>query len=287
MTDPIVSRNKADRTGANPIIRRLDADAARRFRAAKLSIIEALDFVYLTPQDLIGLNDQVQRILDRWLLEGRSPDSFWAAEYTNEAALKGAKQANANLVKLSAAYAVKRPLEAILYSDGYLTRLALARIASYSHWSDLAAATQGKIAELVTNAIADGKNPKAAAPGIAEALGVSRSKAATIAQTDILGTLRDARIVEADVAEKQFGFKLGLLWTSALIPTTRKDHASRNGKVYTRAEVQEFYGKNGNKYNCHCALTECLLDADDNPLLSDTLKASMRDEKDRWQADNV
>ena len=75
-----------------------------------------------------------------------------------------------------------------------------------------------------------------------------------------------------------------MLWTSALLPTTRPTHAARNGKVYTTDEVRDFYGKNGNRYRCHCGQTECLLDSDGNPILTQGLKDKMQAEKSAWEA---
>jgi len=73
------------------------------------------------------------------------------------------------------------------------------------------------------------------------------------------------------------GIKTGMLWTSALIPTTRSWHAAKNGKVLTTAEVKAFYSVNGNRYRCRCAQTEALLDADGKPIL--TKKTAIHDGK--------
>ena len=113
----------------------------------------------------------------------------------------------------------------------------------------------GQLVE-IGRAVVDGKNPKAARAEIMERLDVGRSKAMAYAQTDITDTLRQARMAEADYAQEQFGMAIGLLWTSALIPTTRPWHASRNGKVYTSAEVTAFYGQRGNRYNCRCGVIQ-------------------------------
>jgi uncharacterized protein with gpF-like domain len=51
---------------------------------------------------------------------------------------------------------------------------------------------------------------------------------------------------------RRAGLNTGLLWLSALKPTTRTWHASRHGKVYTTEQVRD-YAENGNKYNCYCA----------------------------------
>jgi hypothetical protein len=103
-----------------------------------------------------------------------------------------------------------------------------------------------------------------------------------MAQTDLTDTLRQARWAEAEAAREDLGIVTGLLWTSALIPTTRPTHAAKNGKVLTTEQVREFYSRDGNIFRCHCAQTECLLDEDGKPILTPGLKAAMAKEKAEW-----
>ena len=134
---------------------------------------------------------------------------------------------------------------------------------------------RAELAQIIGRAVVDGKNPRAVRTEIAERLEVSRGRALGYAQTDITDTLRQARMAEADHAREEFGLGIGLLWTSALLPTTRPTHAARHRKVYTSAQVKAFYAVNGNRYRCHCSITECLLDEDGMRLLGE-----MADEHD-------
>jgi uncharacterized protein with gpF-like domain len=88
------------------------------------------------------------------------------------------------------------------------------------------------------------------------------SKAKTIAQTEQVGALRQAQWNETDWAADRLGLNTGLLWLSALKPTTRSWHASRHGKVYTTEQVRDFYAENGNRYNCYCSQIPVLLNDD-------------------------
>ncbi|TPG30258.1 hypothetical protein [Variovorax guangxiensis] len=117
-----------------------------------------------------------------------------------------------------------------------------------------------------------------------ERLDVSRSRAALYAQTEIPGTLREARIAEGEDAEAQLGIRTALLWTSAFKPTTRSWHASRLGHTYSRDEVKAFYAVNGNRFRCYCAQTEALLNADGQPILSKYLLSAMANERKTWQS---
>jgi len=128
----------------------------------------------------------------------------------------------------------------------------------------------------------DGKNPRVVAKEIEARMGVSQARAEGYAQTDITDTLRMARLDERDWAVENLGMDIGLLWKSALIPTTRPWHASRNGQVYTSAEVRQFYA-GPDRYRCHCSVTEVLLDDDGKALLTDRARQTSVDEIKAWE----
>lgn len=298
--NPTIPGTKQDRTGASGILRRAGADIRKRWAGLTRDVLAAFNRipVYalndlrtgavrygLTPEQLAGIADELQQAIDRWLLAGRDPRyAFWWDVYVEEANHLGTMQTQANLAGLSATYAAGRTVEAIIYSEPYRNRIKLAKFKSYEHWTGLAAEQRAQLAQVIGQAVADGLNPVDARRLIQERLEVGKAKALAYAQTDILDTLRQARIAESEQAENELGIKTALLWTSALIPTTRPWHASRNGKVYTREQVKAFYADRGNRYNCRCATTECLLDADGKPILTKKLQATMANERKRWQS---
>lgn len=299
--NPIIPGTAKDRTGAGGILRRAGADIRKRFAAIERAVLAAFDRipVYavndirgpevrygLSAGQLQGIAAELQETLARWLAEpGRSLDHvFWWDAYVQESAQLGTVQAWTNLAALSDVYAAARSLEAIVYSEPYRNRIATAKFKSYEHWTGLAAEQRAQLAQVIGQAVADGLNPRAARKLIQERLEVGKEKALAYAQSDITDTLRMARADEADAAEAELGLKLGMLWTSALIPTTRPWHASRNGKVYTSAQVRAFYSERGNRYNCRCATTECLLDSEGKPILTKKLQSTMANEKKAWQS---
>ncbi|MFG6441115.1 phage minor head protein [Roseateles sp. LKC17W] len=133
------------------------------------------------------------------------------------------------------------------------------------------------------SAVADGRPPREVKGLIRDRLAVSESKARAFAQTDITDSLRQARWAEDDAATEQFGLDLRELHTSALLPTTRPTHAARHGKVYTTQEMRDWYAKDGNRMNCHCSSTTCLIDSDGKPILTDGLKKKMAREVKDWK----
>ncbi len=268
----------------------LQADVLTTFDKIRVySLNDAAQVMYgLTPDELAAVSSALGEAVDRWLTEGeKTAYKFWWAPFSAEAAQLGAAQTVANLTGLAPAYAAARSLEAVVYSDAYKSRVAVAQIKSYDSWKALGEGARSNLSQIIGRAVVDGINPKAVRKSIAESLDVSKSRAMLYAQTDITETLREARWAEADYATEEYGLNIGLLWTSALLPTTRASHASRNGKVFTSDEVRKFYASGGNRFRCHCGQTECLIDKEGKPILSDALKRSMKAERDAWEKDQA
>lgn len=296
--NPIIPGTIRDRTGSTAILRRTLAEIKLRYAGLQADVLAMFDrvpvyslndsfgqFAYgMTPEQMAALSLELQAAFERWIAAGRDPAySFWYSAYLDDASQLGAAQSAANLTNLSASYAAVRTVESIVYSVPYQTRLAMAQIKSFEHWTGLAATQKADLSQIIGRAVVDGKNPKAVRTEIMEKLEVSRSKAAAYAQTDITDTLRQAKWAETDYASESLGIKIGLLWTSAFLPTTRASHAARSGRVYTTEEVKAFYERDGNRYRCHCGQTQALLDADGKPILSNKLKASMLAERTTWE----
>lgn len=296
--DPILPGDREDRTGTRGILRRVVADINRRWAGLHRDVMGVWDglrvlvlnaetgtVVYtVTPEEMAATNQALRDALERWIEAGREAKNvFWYDVYDAEASQAGATQSLNNLTQLSPAYGAQRSLQQIIFSQPYRTRVSLAQIKSYDHWSGLQAGLRSELSQIIGRAIVDGKNPRAVRMEIAGKLEVSKGRAAGYAQTDITDALRQARLAEDQWAEDELGVRTGELWTSALIPTTRPWHASRNGKVYTREQVQKFYQEAGNRYRCHCSVTACLLDADGKPILTKKLQNTMASELSAWK----
>lgn len=150
---------------------------------------------------------------------------------------------------------------------------------SNEYWTGLNSKARSDPAGVIGRAVVDGKDPKAVRTEIMKRLDVSKARASLYPQTEIPGTLREARMAEGEDAEEQLGIKTALLWTSAFRLTTRSWHASRSGHTYGREEVATFYSVNGNRLRFHCAQTEALLDADGEPILTKYPQSAMANER--------
>jgi len=296
MKNPIIPRSKTDPVGANRILTKALKEIDARFKGAQSDLLAAFNAipVYalnelsevaygLSNADRLALAETTQRILDKWLVDGKSPDDFFYATFNEQAVQTATAIAYTNIATVSATYAAAESLSRIVNSQPYQNAIATAQFKSYEHWTGLAAQTKADLMQVITQSVADGKNPKSVVTEISDRLGVSRSKARQYAQTDITDTLRQTTMNEDARVGKEYGIKTALLWTSAFLATTRPWHASRSGHVYSAEEVKSFYATRGNHYNCHCAVTSVLIGDDGKPMLTKNLSDRMAEERKKWE----
>lgn len=248
----------------------------------RLYQVNAGKFIYdMSAQELAALLESVQGILDDYLLEG-GEQNLWAMDYVAAEANRGTLEAFNNLSQQSQVYASQTTLQQLLSSPGHLNQIAVARLTTFSEWKDISDTARKDLTSIITDAVARGVNPRETASVISKRLDVSMSKAKNIAQTEQVGALREAQWNETDWAAERLGLNTGLLWISALKPTTRAWHASRHGKVFTTEEVRDFYAENGNRYNCYCSQIPVLLN-DDGSIFNEGLADKLALEKNIWQ----
>lgn len=238
-------------------------------------------YVYdMSAQQLADLLDIVQTILDDHLLDGGN-QNLWAFDYVGDEYRRGTLEAFNNLSQQSSVYASQTTLQQLLSTPAYQNQIASAFVSTYSDWKLESDRARGDLANVIADAIGRGVNPRETAQVVSKRLDVSMARAKTIAQTEQVGALREAQWNETDWAADRLGLNTGLLWISALKPTTRYWHASRHGHIYTTEEVREFYAVNGNRYNCYCSQIPALLN-DDGSLFNEGLTDKLVKERKQW-----
>ena len=316
---PIVPRNKADPTQSSRQVSRMFNDIEDRYlnikrrlkalfdlrltgqqrevngerswmmcnnEGAKPSLyqVNAGKFIYdMTAAELADLLQVVQSILDDELLDGGS-QNLWAMDYVIAEYDRGTLNAFTNLSVQSQVYASQTTLQQLLSSPGHLNQVAAARLTTFSDWKAISDAARADLTNIITDAVARGVSPRDTAQVISKRLDVSMSKAKTIAQTEQVGALRQAQWNETDWAADRLGLNTGLLWLSALKPSTRAWHASRHGKVYTTEEVRDFYSEMKNRANCYCSQIQVLL-TDDGQIYNEGLADKLAAERKKWKPD--
>ncbi|ATM48387.1 TPA: phage head morphogenesis protein [Klebsiella pneumoniae] len=316
---PVIPRSKVDPTMSRKSVSKMERDIEARYYSIKVALkalfdqrltgrerevnshnwhflchdrgedvrlyqVNAGKFIYdMSAQELADLLEAVQVILDDYLLEG-GEQNLWAMDYVAAEAQRGTLEAFNNLSQQSQVYASQTTLQQLLSSSGHLNQVAAARLTTFSDWKVISDTARGDLTNIITDAVARGVNPRETASVISKRLDVSMSKAKAIAQTEQVGALRQAQWNETDWAADRLGMNTGLLWLSALKPTTRTWHASRHGKVYTTEQVRDFYAENGNRWNCYCSQIPCLL-TDDGELFNEGLADKLAAERKKWKPD--
>lgn len=248
----------------------------------RLYQVNAGKFIYdMSAQELADLLEAVQSVLDDYLLEG-GEQNLWAMDYVVAEAQRGTLEAFNNLSQQSQVYASQTTLQQLLSSPGYLNQISAARLTTFSDWKVISDTARGDLANIITDAVARGVNPRETASVISKRLDVSMSKAKNIAQTEQVGALREAQWNETDWASERLGLNTGLLHLSALKPTTRTTHAFWHGKVRTVQEVRDWYAVDGNKYHCYCSQIPVLLN-DDGSIFNQGLADKLKKERQQWR----
>ena len=316
---PIIPRNKADPTQSYGQVNKMYRDIEERYLGIKTALRQLFDerltgrvregnaqrgvmacnnedgelpslyqvnagtFIYdMNAQQLAALLERVQAILDDYLLEGNG-QNIWSLQYISDEYQRGTLSAFTNLSVQSQVYAQQTTLAALLSTPAYQNQIAAAFISTYSDWKGISDAARADLANIISDSIGRGLNPRETAGIISKRLDVSMSSAKRIAQTEQVGALRKAQWQETDWAKERLGLNTAVLWLSALKPTTRAWHASRHGRTYTTEEVEAFYAENGNRYNCYCSQVPVILNSN-GEIMNEGLTDRLTSERKDWQS---
>ena len=295
-SQPSVPRSKTNPVGQTFRISKAErAIKADIRRATKMTLDELAGWPFVVKNDFtanafyefqisIGQITALVEAIRQALLRGGGADAV------REAAMgsyrEGVARAVDNLAKISDDY--PRTILQRLADAEVLRRASLAGSRVFEQMEGFAAQTAQDLSRVLFEAVQSGENPRQTAKRIRERFGVSRSRAERIARTEITMAHRRGRWDEARDAEDKFGIRTMLLHNSALIAgRTRRTHAARHGKLFTREEEAAWYASDGNAINCLCSQTEVTVDADGNPLVGGKLIERMEDTRKKFLAADV
>lgn len=229
------------------------------------------DAFYLYELDYLQLrriDETISEIISRIMLGSGGAYDVWAQSYTAEAYQQGAAYAQSSLAVQSAVYSsAYGNIESVLFTPEYQRRIAVVTSRTFNSMEgftdDLITTTR----RILGDTIAQGKSPRYAAQQLKGYLvdtegtqAKAASRAATIARTELGVSYRSAVMDESQRASESLGLVTKLLWVSALMATTRKTHGEKHSEILTRAQVADFYSKNGNSINCRCSQSVVVVD---------------------------
>ena len=254
--------------------------------------------VYIYELDYLQLrriDETIAEIIQRIMMQRGEQWDVWMQQYTAEAYQQGAAYAQSSLAVQSAVYAsAYSNIESVLFTPEYQRRIAVVTSRTFNSMEKFSGDLITTTRQILGDTIAQGKSPRWAAQQLKGYLvdtegdqKKAASRAATIARTELGVAYRSAVMDESQRASESLGLVTKLLWVSALMATTRRSHADRHGKLYTRAEVTEFYSKNGNSINCFCSQTPVVVDENGNAFMTKIISKMEAQEKRWMQAQGI
>ncbi|EMI7065531.1 MULTISPECIES: phage minor head protein [Providencia] len=288
----IRSGTKADPTAVDKLERGAMKAFAKRIKKVSQGYIQLLNRIPsepvvnkkyqfdLDPNYLSIILRDGELMVDEVLLQGGEFNNFFFNEYVSTAYERGTAQEYANLAQQSTAYAAtQQSVATILLSEPYQLRMALVRARVFEEMKGLSAQVKADMARILTDGIARGLNPREVARNLNEQSGIEIRRANRVARTEITTALRRARMDEADEASEVLNLETRQVHISALSPTTRPNHASRHGKIFTTDEQRDWWAVDGNSINCKCSTVTILTDKEGRPY-NDTLLNKLKEEKE-------
>ena len=224
---PIVPSNKKDPTGALRKVAGSQLNFAKRldliYRNIK-TVIEGLSYqtievsssqafvLHMQPNEslyqfelssteLSNLSKTIADMIDRIILDGGEFDLWFMKEYVKPAYQQGTAQTYANLSAQSVVYSAARPmLESVLLSQAYQLRIGFVAARQFENMEGFSDSVKREARRVLSDGIARGLNPRVIARQLQDRLDVTRSRANTIARTEITQALKAARMAESEQA---------------------------------------------------------------------------------------
>lgn len=169
-------------------------------------------------------------------------------------------------------------VEQVLMSESYRTRLKAVYVDNFNTLKGLSADTSKQVYRVISNGMAGGVKPSVIAADISNRFGVSRSRAKTIAETEVNKAYNNARLSTTKDLSQQTGLRSGVVHISALLPTTRTGHAARHGNAYTVEDQRQWWETGANRINCHCTTRSILIDRN-GEVINTTLESELEEER--------
>lgn len=254
----------------------IDADA---FEAAMKQFSEILN------KELLG-NERGEYVKNLFFMDTVIDRSYYA----------GARDAIESAKRVTPSSAVGSALSERIRTIGTAEAMSLASISRrasivsarvFEEMKGLADGNRKGLSEILTRAILAGDGVEEVAKQMRATLSGDIKRAYVIARTEINSAYRDANSAEMDALNKEVyddsDWELRLIWFSALTSTTRRDHAKRHGKTYTKAEVDRFYSRDGNKINCYCNQQPVLVNKKTGEVIQDSLFKKMEAQRSEWE----
>ncbi len=234
----------------------------------------------LSPAALLFFEAEIRLILDEALetIDNIPPPGWFWADKIEPPYREGTVREVARFNQLLSAAIARRaivdpfiqviPIEGVLQSPEYLTDLRQVIAKNYKTIKSLSNTTASQVIQEINSGIAAGLPPSDISKNITKRFDVSKSSAKRIADTEVNRAFNDGKMDQVERAAKRTGLRAGVIHISALLPTTRDEHARRHGLAFTVEDQRQWWDSGSNRINCKCSTVSVLIDSAGNVVQS-------------------
>ena len=314
----ILPRSKQYPTGQNPRIKAFYGELRRRLRRSykaaaeyarnlKPQIVQlnATGYQYqLDPLLMSQINSYIEALLNEIIYgnaQGEWSTGWWANSYSSGAYQRAAEQVITQTQLLAADAGVTQELpslqylraEAVVMEPGFQRRLSGVYARLFEDMKGFTDVDKRNMAGIITRGMAAGQSPRVIAREM-EKKGLEQDwRCLRIASTEVNQAYRQGSWDETDaVNDEVFGdsdYMMKVMHLSALLPTTRRDHAARHGTICTPAEEREWFATKatGGQIQCHCTTVDILVNRKTGKPMNTKLRDILLKQKSEWTPEKV
>ena len=258
----------------------------------------------LDPLLMSQINSYIEALLNEIIYgnaQGEWSAGWWANAYASGAYQQAAEQAITQTQLLAADAGVTQELpslqylraEAVVMEPGFQRRLGSVYARLFEDMKGFTDVDKRNMAGIITRGMAAGQSPRVIAREM-EKKGLEQDwRCLRIASTEVNQAYRQGSWDETDaVNDEVFGdsdYVMKVMHMSALLATTRRDHAARHGTICTPAEEKEWFATKatGGAINCHCSQVDILVNKKTGKPMNTKLRDFLLEQKKEWTPEKV
>ena len=230
----------------------------------------------LDPLLMSQINSYIEALLNEIIYgnaQGEWSAGWWANAYASGAYQQAAEQVVTQTQLLATDAGVTQELpslqylraEAVVMEPGFQRRLGSVYARLFEDMKGFTDVDKRNMAGIITRGMAAGQSPRVIAREM-EKKGLEQDwRCLRIASTEVNNAFRQGSLDETDAINQEvFGdseYEMRIMHLSALLPTTRPDHAARHGTICTPAQQKEWFATKatGGAINCKCSQVDILV----------------------------
>ena len=258
----------------------------------------------LDPLLMSQINSYIEALLNEIIYgnaQGEWSAGWWANSYSSGAYQRAAEQVITQTQLLAADAGVTQELpslqylraEAVVMEPGFQRRLGSVYARLFEDMKGFTADDKRNMAGIITRGMAAGQSPRVIAREM-EKKGLEQDwRCLRIASTEVNQAYRQGSWDETDaVNDEVFGdsdYVMKVMHMSALLATTRRDHAARHGTICTPAEEREWFATkaSGGQINCKCSTIDILVNRKTGKPMNTKLRDILLAQKKDWTPEKV